>query len=336
MYKIITDIENLEPGSWAEFVKRHPNGNIFQTPDMYKIFSNTKNYTPVLVAVTFNGEIVSLLLAVIQSEFSSPIDYLTSRVVIDGGPLVINNDEELLKITLKKFKEITRKKSIYALFRNYWIWGDKINIFNQTGFKYIDHLNITVDLTRSIEEIWSSIHKYRRKEIKKAINKGVIVKLVDLNDRLLLDESYFILNKLYNKLKIPLPDKSIFDYSIELLGVNNQLKIFGAFLDNQLIGVRYVLCYNKEIFDWYAGSKDDFLPYHPNDILPWEIFKWGAENNYETFDFGGAGSPLKSYGVRDYKMKFGGELVSPGRFISIYNPLVYFLLNNLIKLRKLF
>ena len=49
---------------------------------------------------------------------------------------------------------------------------------------------------------------------------------------------------------------------------------------------------------------------------------WGIDNNYEIFDFGGAGDPNKPYGVRDHKLKFSGELIEFGRFEKIHKPLM--------------
>jgi len=37
----------------------------------------------------------------------------------------------------------------------------------------------------------------------------------------------------------------------------------------------------------------------------------------------GAGKPDEDYGVREFKSKFGGELVNYGRFIRINNPFYY-------------
>ena len=47
--------------------------------------------------------------------------------------------------------------------------------------------------------------------------------------------------------------------------------------------------------------------------------EWGLNNGYSVLDFGGAGKPNEKYGVRDYKMKFGGELVNFGRYTKINN-----------------
>jgi len=65
------------------------------------------------------------------------------------------------------------------------------------------------------------------------------------------------------------------------------------------------------------------LEYRPNDVLPWHIFLWGKQNGFKVFDFGGAGKPNIPYGVRDYKLKFGGKLVNFGRFELIHKPVLY-------------
>jgi len=64
----------------------------------------------------------------------------------------------------------------------------------------------------------------------------------------------------------------------------------------------------------------DFSSYVPNEILTWHILEWGAENGYHLCDFGGAGRSDEDYGVRDFKSKFGGELVCYGRNIYVHFP----------------
>ena len=51
--------------------------------------------------------------------------------------------------------------------------------------------------------------------------------------------------------------------------------------------------------------------------------EYGYEHGLMYFDFMGAGKPGEEYGVREFKAKFGGEMVEYGRFIRINNPLLY-------------
>ena len=97
------------------------------------------------------------------------------------------------------------------------------------------------------------------------------------------------------------------------------IKIFGAYFENLIIGVRIELVYKENIFDWYAGSDAKHNNKYANDAILLNILQWGNENNFGIFDFGGAGKPDKPYGVRDHKLKFGGDLVEFGRYKKIHN-----------------
>jgi serine/alanine adding enzyme len=83
------------------------------------------------------------------------------------------------------------------------------------------------------------------------------------------------------------------------------------------------LIYKDTIYGWYGGMDRGYSDYIPNELLLWHIFQWGAENGYKVYDFGGAGKPDEEYGVRDFKAKFGGELVCFGRNTYIPLPWLY-------------
>jgi serine/alanine adding enzyme len=96
------------------------------------------------------------------------------------------------------------------------------------------------------------------------------------------------------------------------------IKLFGAIFNNQVIGTMIQLCYKNRIYDWYAGSYRKYSGKCPNDILPWKVFLLAKKEGYSIFDFGGAGKPNVSYGVRKYKKQFGGEFVNFGRYTNVH------------------
>jgi lipid II:glycine glycyltransferase (peptidoglycan interpeptide bridge formation enzyme) len=48
--------------------------------------------------------------------------------------------------------------------------------------------------------------------------------------------------------------------------------------------------------------------------------EWAHEQGFRSYDSGGAGKPGVAYGVRDFKAKFGGQLVNYGRYQKVYSP----------------
>ena len=93
-----------------------------------------------------------------------------------------------------------------------------------------------------------------------------------------------------------------------------------ASVDGQPAATSFELIYKNVIYGWYGGLDRRYSEFVPNELLMWDILKWGAESRYQVYDFGGAGKPGEKYGVRDFKAKFGGELVCYGRNIYVHRP----------------
>jgi len=312
-------VRELDREKWSEFVYNHPNGNVFQTPEMFEVYNNTKNYEPVFIAiVNEKDEILGTLLAVTQKEYSGILGNFTARSIICGGPLIKDEDPKVLDIALKEYNKIVKKKAIYTQLRNLWDWKDSRKIFEKKRYTYEEHLNIVVDLKKSQDELWKDVHSKRRNEIRRAKKKGVTFSVDTSLDA--LKRCYKIIEEVYSYAKLPYPSftffKAFFENSQERIG----LKLFTAKYNNEIIGCMLALVFKDTIYDFYAGSYRKFYNKYPNDLIPWEIFLWGKKNGYKTFDFGGAGKPNVPYGVRDYKKKFGGEFVNFGRFEKIHKP----------------
>ncbi len=315
-------MHQLDRKTWSDFVYRHPHGNIFQTPEMYDVYKKTKNYDPVVVGVlSEDGEILAVLLAVIQSEYNGVLGALTRRSVIWGGPLVKDDNEDVHAAVLFDYDRLVGRTALYSQFRNLWDISRIKNKFFETKYVYEDHLNILIDLSKAEDVLWKEVHSKRRNEIRRARKEGTCVKeLVEIAD---VETMYEILRGVYNSAKLPLADRTMFMAAFEILRPMGLCRYFGAFNDGHLIGAICVLAYKEHLYDWYAGSLMQYFNKYPNDLLPWEVFRWGKENGYLMFDFGGAGKPGKKYGVRDYKKRFGGFFSNYGRFEKIHKPFEY-------------
>lgn len=78
---------------WREFVLNHPQGNIFQTPEMAEVYKRTKNYEPAtLAAISDTGEILAVLQVVVIKELSGVLGLFPAWAVIQGGAVFIENE----------------------------------------------------------------------------------------------------------------------------------------------------------------------------------------------------------------------------------------------------
>jgi serine/alanine adding enzyme len=311
---------NPDKDTWRSFVKRHPRGNIFQTPEIAEVFSTTKNYSPLTLAAIDrdSGDIVALLNAAIISEFNQLVAPFTSRSVIIGGPLFSDTPEGFHAVTLlmEHYENNYSKRVIYTDIRNLW---DTDHQLLNTDYAYEEHLNYLIDLTGGKEQIWSNLSKARRYGISRSKKSGVTIEeLKSEND---LPVLYHLLKDTYTKARHPLADKSLFDSIYSYLIPKKMAKIFFARYENKEIGAIVFLLYKDRIYDWYSCSLKECSKMYPNDLLVWYGLEWGLLNQYSVFDFMGAGKPDEKYGVREFKRQFGGTLVNFGRYKKVHSPM---------------
>jgi serine/alanine adding enzyme len=287
---------------------------------MYRVYEKSAGYKPVFIAYYDHEEIKGLIVAVIIKESFGPFSSFTSRCIINGGPLILDNDQHILDEILKKFDRIVKSKAIYSQFRNMWERNEESGTFSGNGFEFDHHLDILIDLGKSIDTLWDELDSKARNKIRIAEKNGLTYRFMDPGEQ--TDTVYRILKEVYSRARLPLPDIGFFRSAIEILFPKKYLKIVGIFADEELVAVRLLLCYRERVYDWYAGSLKSMQYLKANDLSPWAAIKSSKMLGYHIFDWGGAGKPGIAYNVRDFKKKYGGETSNPGRFVKVNNRLM--------------
>jgi lipid II:glycine glycyltransferase (peptidoglycan interpeptide bridge formation enzyme) len=149
------------------------------------------------------------------------------------------------------------------------------------------------------------------------------VEIQEIQDPNLLSVWYNLLWQTYLRSGVPLADISLFEAVFDILVPKGMAKFLLAKTENHYAAASLELPYKDVIYSWYAGFDWEYRRFSPNDVLVWHILKWGARNGYRYYDFGGAGQPNEDYGVRDFKAKYGGELVSFGRHVCVHSSLMF-------------
>ncbi|HSB66940.1 MAG TPA: GNAT family N-acetyltransferase, partial [Anaerolineales bacterium] len=300
---------------------RHPEGNIFHTPEMFQVFSHAKGYRPELRAAVQNNQVQALLLPVQVTLQNGPFRRLTTRSIVYGSTLCTPDmaGKEALIALLKNYTESAGRRSLFIELRHLSDQGAYQSVFNQCGFEYQEHLNYLIDLDSSTEEIFNRIGARTRKHIRRELRKGKItIEEVQHCDQ--ITTFYELLKKSYLEAHIPLADISLFTAAFDVLHPKNMVKFWLVRIDDTYIASSMELIYKDVIYGWYGGVDRTYSSSTPNELLTWHILKWGAENGFRIYDFGGAGLPDEEYGVREFKAKFGGRLVSHGRNLYVHSP----------------
>lgn len=281
-----------------------------------------------------DSKVAGILVSVIQREYRGFLGQLTARSVIWGGPLACSNSNEIVSLLLREYNLKVRRQALFSQFRNLSDQNSFSGEFKQNGYIFVEHLNVVIDTGKDKDALWGGIHPTRRKQINRSQRRGVESVQDDPADNAILTRCYSILKNTYRSAGLPLPGIVYFINAVREFGKNNELKLFTARHESEIIGFRMVLCFKDVVYDWYAASSRDHLDKYPNDLLPWTILCWAKDNGFRKFDFGGAGKPGVEYGVRDYKVKFGGELVNFGRYMLVHRKLLYTVIITLFNIRR--
>ena len=309
-YKII-DAMQISREKWWDFTDNNENCNIFSTPYMYDVWNATPGYKSfAFFAIDENEEIKGLLAGHLETVSKGLLSKLSTRAVLMQSPVALH--DEALSSLLKYYLTFIKRKAVYTEIRNNYDISAQKKIYDDLGFYYEDHLNILIDLSLPEALLWNNIKKNKRKLINKIITNDVIeVRELNLNELL---DAYNILKVIYKRLKLPLIPYIFLENAIRFSNKGNKMVAYGIFLEKEMIGTKITLKYKNTVIGLYSRSREEYYRFRPNDILNWEVFLACKKEGYELFDFGGAGKPNVPYGVRDYKMSFGGKIVNFGRY----------------------
>ncbi len=317
-------VRSLDEGVWRRFVAGRPAGNIFHTPEMFQVFGQAQGHRPQLWAVTEADAVLALLLPVEVTLWGGPLRRLTRRAVAYGGVLCAEGErgQAALRTLLQAYNRSIRGRCLFTELRHLSDTGDCQAVLSACGFAYQAHLNYLVDLDRTPEAILQGMGRRTRKQIRRGLRRGrVIVEPVRRQQD--VARCYDLLRLSYRRARVPLADRSLFEAAFRVLVPRKMARFLLARVGERAVAASVELLYQGVIYGWYGGMDRRYSRDTPTELLTWHILRWGAEHGYRLYDFGGAGEPDQSYGVRDFKAKFGGRLVGYGRNMRVHTPLYH-------------
>lgn len=321
MTEIITTYELIDRTNWSNFVMNHPQGNVFQTPEMYEVYQCASNIQPYVVVIQSKGEIVGILLAQWMSNGGKLGSWITSRSIIIGGPLVKNDDPSIIDKLLNAYNALLPIKTIYTEIRPIY---DSTSLFEHlitSKWKRLGHYNIILPLDKDIDALYNQMHKERKRNVQTAVKNGLSFEQVV--DEKNIHDVVALIKQTYARKRVPIAYLDMFENVLTILG--EYAHFFACYTsDGKMIAGQLRLCFNEMVYAWFAGSDEAYFKLRPNDFLMWNVIAWAQRKGYRLFDFGGGGEPGVEYGVRDYKMKYGCEIYDYGRMLYTHRPIIYY------------
>jgi len=317
---ILLKNKELDRSKWEELLSKSKFSSPFQTLEYYKLFNSVNEYASDVFAVEEKEGYTSLMVVTLQQEEGIK-GFFSKRGIIYAGPLLLNSKEKSLAFLLEKVKEYYKKKLIFLEIRNHFDYTNLDSVFKNNGYVFTEHLNVQLPIENlDIDTVFSGMNSTRRRQIRLSYKQGAIAR--EAKDEIEVEELFSILKKMYDEhVKLPLLS---YDFFLNLyrsaIG-----KVFVTVHNNKIIGGAFCVYYPNTTMNtfYYTDIRGYHKKIYPTHIALKEAIDFGIKNKLKMVDFMGAGKPKTEYGVRDYKMRFGGNLVEDGRYTIIFKPLMY-------------
>lgn len=294
--------------------------NWFQSDECLNFYRSLSFVEPFECVVERDGGVKGRIVGYVQKDGGRIKQFLSRRAIINGGPMLADD------ITVAEIQELLNSCSqrlkgnaIYVETRNFADYGRYRDAFGKCGWQYEPHYNFHVD-TSSMEVVEANLGKSRKRDIRTSFRDGATIGEAESLDE--VKALYGILESLYaTKVKTPLFPFEFF----EKLYAEQWGRIFVVRFEGRIVGGTVCVCGGDTMYEWFACGEDGISKsVFPSTLATYAGIKYAAENGYKRFDMMGAGAPGDGgYGVRDFKAKFGGELVEHGRFKYVIDPFLY-------------
>jgi len=318
--EIKTEFDNKD---WDNLLLKVPSSTAFQMSYNYDPYKMAFGSQPLYVIVEDStGKILGQLLVVqhfqnLTRESDSIIQSLISKLNIGStinwhyGPIIHDNERsnEITKNIFEALDKYCHKNKVLLVKGSSTINSEieQQNQYPKYGYKNTRWDTWVTSLEPELESIYNSLHNKTRYDVRKGEKIGLDFEIV--SDRTVLDEwmevKYFG-NK--NKKELIKKYEKFNDYNWEILYKHEYEKMYVARLDDKLISGIANKVFNKNVVQHSVVNSQTKL--QGGSFLTWHTIKWSKENNFITYDMGGANpSPIseKEKGIRHFKSKWNGK-----------------------------
>lgn len=286
-------INPIEYPNWDKLLLTNKDYSFFHSLSWARVLSESYGYKPIYFTVIDGGKL-SALIPVMEIE-----SWLTRK---RGVSLPFTDFCSPIVSEKSQFKEIFKSLIEYgkkARWKYIEARGGKDNFQDiTTSSSYYTH---TLDLTRNEHEIFSSFRDSTKRNIQKAIKKGVSVILSNSIESV---EEFCRLNRITRKYHGLPPQPYYFFKKVyeHIISDKKGIVVLASYQKRNIAGAICFQSGNKAIYKFGASDRR-YQHLRANNLLIWEIIKWYEQNGFKTFNFGR--TELENTGLLQFKRGWG-------------------------------
>lgn len=290
--KIINPLQYVQ---WDDVLLNHPDATVFHSSRWAKVLCESYGYEPVYFAAFENGypkfllpfmDIKSTLTG--RRGVSLPFTDYCGVILPDGDavPGYFAMVESFGRQIGWKYFEV--RSDLYI--------ADSI----EASMTFYRHL---LTLNKGEKSLWAGLRDSTRRNIKKAVNAGIIVVRENSSEAL---SQFYRLNCMTRK-RHGLPPQP-FRY-FEKLFEHILSKGFGvvalAYHGKKIISANIYLHFGHQAIFKYGASNPRYQSLRANNLLQWEMIRWYVNNGFEQFCFGR--TEVDNAGLLQFKRGWGAD-----------------------------
>lgn len=323
---------------WDDFVSQHPEGHIEQTNTWAKLRQHY-GWKPTWLWIMRGETMIGG--AMIQTR---RVRRLATIGYVERGPIWSPGDNDAMNLVTKALYELALSMRLtyfvvvppyngeptYPLLQSL-NFRRKPRSLPPTG---IGQATLLIDLQQDSEALLADMSMTKRQNIRRAIRKGVRVRIGNGDDAELMRDLMWAGCKRRGIAPVP-PQEDYFHTLWNALGPSGRIKFFVAEIEGQPVSSATACVLGGVMHLWRVGWSGTHKDYNPNDLLHWEMIQWAKRNGCRVFDFMHIrpdharailrGERVKDAysGVTEFKTSFGGEIrLLPDLYYQSFNPLV--------------
>lgn len=284
--------------AWQAHVNSHSEATIYHALEWRDTLYNEYRFEPVYLLAKDNERVVGVFpLFLVKNLRGRRLVSLPFSIY--GGPL--GDTGEVVSALIEKSVEIVRNGTASSLeIRPHKAMGDYISLVSS---EY--GIGATIDLSVGIDGLWKRLTD--RNDINRAIREGLNFRISDGEG---IERFYRL--QLMTRKRLGLPTPSLAYYRSFFERMPGMVKLALVEKGGIPIAGGIFFAYKGSILYALGASEQKYLYCRPNDMMIWEMMKWGCENGFKAFELGP--TAISDKGLLHFKEKWGGEHRRISRF----------------------
>ncbi len=286
-------INPIEFEGWDDMIAPLPGSSFFHTVAWAKVLSESYNYKPAYFTLFRDDKVAGLI----------PVMEVNSILTGHRGVSLPFTDfcEPIVSGDLQ-FKEVLQELITYGRQQG-WKYlelrgGQSLLPGTKPSEEVWDH---TLNLSPDENNVFSALKDSTRRNVKKAIKKGVEVKILNSAEAI---RNFYRLNCITRKHHgVPPQPYHFFRNVYEHVIAKDLGFVSLAFFQGKSIAGNMYFHFNEKAIYKYGASDQRYQDLRASNLVMWESIKWYCLNGFEELHFGR--TELKHQGLRQFKIGWG-------------------------------